>query len=282
MSAQIYAEFDRLRARPRPFSVMTTPALWADPHIARQRLAFHPCPETSDAARRHDTIDAFITWVDARLGLAGRHVTNLGSGPNLHVERMARRGAIASGGGFVAPSISNARRCANRSDLSVAYAEADELTAPSPVLPDIIFMIYGDYCALAPDQRAALLRRVRTRLAPGGHFVFDVHSPGQMAMLAEGFDGGLNYGNGFWSQEDYFAFRQTHLWADERISLEHYLVATAERQFEIFNWMQYFTPATIGEELALAGFAVEALLEFDTGFAWQGGATPLTLIARPL
>lgn len=282
MSAPLYAELDRFRARPKPYSTMTTAALWTDPHIARQMLAFHLAPDTDGASRRHDTIDAFVTWVDARLSLCGKRVTDLGCGPGLYVERMARRGAIASGVDFSASSIAHARHCAAQSGLAVAYAEADYLTAPLPALQDIVFMIYGDYCALAPDQRSALLRRVRTVLAPGGHFVFDVYSPGQMAMLSEGFEGGPNYGNGFWSPQDYFAFRQTHLWPDERISLERYLVATAERQFEIFNWMQYFTPATIADELALAGFAVEAQLEFETGFAWQGGATPLTLIARPL
>ena len=281
MSAPLYDELARFRARPMPFSVMTTAALWTDPHIARQMLAFHLAPDTDGASRRHDTIDAFVAWVDARLSLSGKRVTDLGCGPGLYLERMARRGAVASGVDFSATSIDHARRSAAKAGLAITYIHGDYLKTPLPQAQDIVFMIYGDYCALPPDLRAALLGRIRAMLAPGGVLVFDVYSPGQMAALTEGFEGGPGYGHGFWAPDDYFSFRQTHLWPDERISLEHYLVATPERQFEIFNWMQYFTPATIADELAQAGFAVEAQLEFDTGFAWQGGATPLTLIARP-
>lgn len=282
MSALLYAELNHFRARPEPFSVITTEVLWTDPHIARQMLAAHLAPDSDGASRRHATIGAFVGWVDARLSLSGKRVTDLGCGPGLYLERMARRGAVATGVDLSATALAHARCSAAEAGLAVTYMVADYLKDPLPEAQDIVFLICGDYCALAPDQRATLLRRIRHMLAPGGVLVFDVCPPGQMANLSDDFEGNYVCGNGFWSPDDCFAFRQTHLWPDQCISLEHFLVATPHRQFEIFHWKQYFTPATIAEELARAAFVVEAQLEFDTGFAWQGGATPLTLIARPI
>ncbi len=277
----LYDQLAEIRSRPLPFSQMTIAALWTEPHIARQMLAFHLDPDIDAASRRHATIDNFVTWLDARLGLAGKSITDLGCGPGLYTERMAQRGAKVSGVDFSASSLAHARQSAGDRGLAITYIEGDYLTADLPEAQDIVTVIYGDFCALAPDQRRRLLARVRAMLAPGGRLVLDAYTPGQFAALSEGFEGGHNYQNGFWSPLDYFAFKQTHLWPDELISLERYLVATAERQFEIFNWMQYFTPASIEAELAEAGFAVEANVEFDTGQPWAGGATPLTVIAGP-
>lgn len=276
----LYDDLAQLRSRPLPFSQMTIAALWTDPHIARQMLAFHLNPDIDAASRSHATIDSFVAWLDTRFTLEGKFITDLGCGPGLYAERMARRGAKLSGVDFSASSLAHARQSAEDVGLAITYIEGDYLTADLPQAQDIVTMIYGDYCALAPDQRRNLLARVGAMLAPGGRFVLDVYTPGQFAALSEGFEGGHNYQHGFWSPLDYFAFKQTHLWPDEKISLERYLVATSERQFEIFNWMQYFTPEMIASEMAGAGFAVEANVEFDTGLPWMGGATPLTVIAR--
>ena len=41
---------------------------------------------------------------------------------------------------------------------------------------DAALLIYEDYCAMSPAQRALLLARVREALRPGGHVLFDVTS----------------------------------------------------------------------------------------------------------
>lgn len=281
MTSSLYAELAGFDDRPAPFSKMTIATLWTDPHVARQMLAFHLDPAHDAASRRPTSIDGFVGWLDARLPLAGRRVMDLGCGPGLYAQRLAQRGARVTGIDFSASSIAYARDAAAAAGLAIDYRIANYLEDELPGGQDLVIMIYGDYCAMAPEQRARLLRRVGATLAPGGRFVFDVFSPGQMADLSEGFEAGRRFMQGFWAEGDYFGFKRTLLWPDERVSLERYLVLMPDRQLEVLNWMQYYTPDSIAAELAASGFVADATLDFVTGAPWQEGAVPIAIVARP-
>ena len=173
-------------------------------------LAFHLDPDIDAASRRRTTIESFVDWLDDRLGLAGKKVTDLGCGPGLYAEAIAARGGRVTGIDFSRTSLVHARESAARAGLGIDYREGDYLADPLTEGQDIVTLIYGDYCALAPAMRTRLLERVRQTLAGGGRFVFDVYSVGQMSRLTEGFEAGHRYMNGFWAEGDYYGFRATH------------------------------------------------------------------------
>jgi SAM-dependent methyltransferase len=275
----MYDQLAELHRRPEPFSRYTTDRLWTDPHIGRQMLAYHLDPDIDAASRKASTIEATVGWIDRRFGLAGKRVLNLGCGPGLYASRMSARGADVTGLDFSPVSI--ARAAAHvPAGASLRYVEANYLLPPLPAPADLVTLIYGDFCALSPDRRRALLANVAAALAPGGRFVFDVFSPGQFAAIVEGTEFGHRYMGGFWSSEGYFGFKRTLLYPAEHISLERYLIVEAARSFEVFNWMQYNTPETIAAELAAAGFTADACVEIESGEPWHGGATPFFVIAR--
>lgn len=276
-----YDELAAFCAPPAPFSRYTTDLLWTDPHIARQMLAFHLNPDVDAASRRPGAIDALVGWVDDGFGLAGKRVLDLGCGPGLYAERLARRGARVSGFDFSAVSIGHARASAATSGLEIDYVLGDyhRDTLPGPV--DLAILIYGDYCAMSPDQRRAFLGKVKASLAPGGGFVFDVYSPGQFAMLGEPLEFGRGLMGGFWAEGDYFGFRKSFRYEADKVSLDRYLIETPARRFEVYNWMQYFDPAGITAELAASGFGVDACLDIGTGAPWVASATPFAVVARP-
>ena len=123
--------------------------------------------------------------------------------------------------------------------------------------------------------------RKRRALKADGVLVFDVFSPGQMAGLVEGVEAGRRLMGDFWAEDDYFALKRTFVWPAARISLERYLVLQPDRRLEIYNWMQYYTPASIAAELAQSGYVVEASLEVATGLPWQESPTAFVVLARP-
>src|SRR5690606_4761567 len=106
----MHAQLSDFFARPEPFSRYTTRRLWTDPHVAQQMLAAHLDPAHDLASRRPAIIDGFVSWLDRRIGLAGRRVLDLGCGPGLYCERMALRGARVTGLDFSARSLAHARR----------------------------------------------------------------------------------------------------------------------------------------------------------------------------
>lgn len=277
----LYDDMAAFSTPPAPFSRYTTDLLWTDPHIAQQMLAFHLNPDVDAASRRPAAIDALVEWVDARFGLAGRRVLDLGCGPGLYAERMARRDARVTGFDFSAVSLEHARASAAVAGLGIVYMLGDYHRDPLPGPVDLALLIYGDYCAMSPEQRRGFLAKVRAGLSPGGSFVFDVYSPGQFAALGEPLEFGRRLMGGFWAEGDYFGWRKSFRYEAEQVSLDRYLIVTPDRRFEIYNWMQYFDPAGIAAELAAAGFVVEACLDIGTGAPWVASATPFAVVARP-
>ena len=275
---EILADF---LARPAPFSVSTTERLWTDPHIAAEMLRFH-LDETSDlASRRPGTIEAFVDWLDRRLSLTGLSVTDLGCGPGLYTRRYAERGALVTGLDFSTNSLAYARKAAETAGLSIDYQKADYLRDELPSGQDLVTMIYGDFCAMAPDRRGLILGKVKAMLRPGGVFVFDVFSTGMFDELSEETIFASRLMNGFWSAGDYAGFKTTHLYRDQAIGLDRYLIVTPDRTFQVYNWMQYYTPTSITEEVLTAGYSEVEIVDFATGGPWSGGATAFAVIARP-
>lgn len=244
-------------------------------------LRFHLDGDNDMASRRTATIDAFVGWLDQRLTLSGKSVTDLGCGPGLYTHRYARRGARVTGLDFSQNSLAYARAAAADAGGSIDYRQADYLKADLPSDQDVITMIYGDFCAIGPDRRRLLLDKVKAALKPGGCFVFDVFSTGMFAELSEETVIERRLQGGFWADGDYVGLKSTLLYPDEAIGLDRYLIAAPGRTFEIFNWMQYYTPATITAEVTAAGYSSVEIADFVTGEAWTDGATAFAVIARP-
>lgn len=276
----MYDTLSAFLTRPAPFSTSTTEALWTDPHIAGEMLRLHLDGDRDVASRRTATIDAFVEWLDARLRLAGRALTDLGCGPGLYARRFARRGAHVTGIDFSTNSIRHARKAADAAGLAIDYRVADYLETDPPARQDLVTLIYGDFCALAPAGRRLLLDKVRGSLVPGGCFVFDVFSTGMLAGLHEETAVERRLMDGFWAKGDYVGFKARFLYPDMAVGLERYLVVTPERAFAIDNWIQYYTPASIAAELSPAGFSEIDIADFATGGPWDAGPTAFAVIAR--
>ena len=269
-----------LHARPEPFSAYTADVLWTDPHIAARMLAFHLDPEGGLASRPFAVIDAMVDWMDARLGLAGAAVCDLGCGPGLYAERLAGRGARVTGLDFSAGSIAHAKKSAAAAGLAVDYRTADYLKDPLPENQDAVLLIYGDFCALSPQRRAALLGRIHAALRPGGRLLFDVFSRPQFEGRTESVEFARRLMDGFWAPGDYFGFRATFLYDELSLALDRYRIVEPGRTRDIFNWLHYFTPEAAIAEAESAGFNVEGILEACDGTDWKGGPSEIAVIAR--
>ena len=275
----MYNQLKRIHRRPDVFSVYTADVLWTRPHLADQMLKTHLNQETPLASRPLVAVDRVVTWLDDRVHLKGKAVCDLGCGPGLYAQRYARHGATVRGLDFSANSIEYAKTRASQKGVSVTYVVADYLTDPLPQDQDLITMIYCDLCPLSPAQRQILLGKVGASLRPGGMFVFDVASIKAFEDTTETTRFGHNYMDGFWSQKDYFAFHNTYRYEDENVSLDHFTIIEEKGIWDIYNWMQYYTPKSIEEELDANGFEV---IEFVSGFgADEADRSTFGVIARP-
>ncbi|GHF12883.1 hypothetical protein GCM10017044_03560 [Kordiimonas sediminis] len=217
-------------------------------------LAYHLSQETDLASRRLETIGHITDWIDDHAGLEGRRLLDLGCGPGLYASQFAERGAIVHGVDFSSHSIGYAREKAATAKQSIRYDVADYLEGSLPDRQDIVTLIYCDLCVLSPAQRQHLYTNVRRSLVPGGMFIVDVMHMSAFSAYTEGCDLDFNMMAGFWSENPYYAIHCRHKYAADFVSLDAYTVVEERRTFRIFNWLRYFTPQMIGDELLANGF----------------------------
>lgn len=242
--------------RPEPFSRYTVKELWTRPHLAQQMLDYHLSQETDLASRRVVTINRVVDWIDAQLDLSGKAICDLGCGPGLYACRFVDKGAKVTGVDVSALSLDYAKR----QDSRTIYIKADYLSDDLPSGFDAITLIYTDFCVLSPTQRKNLLRRMREMLNPGGHIVIDVAGIGAFAKKQEVTVIQNKLMDGFWAPGEYVGIQRTFLYPKEHLSLDRYLIVEPNETWQIYNWLQHFTPESIELELRGTGFEIDQMV----------------------
>lgn len=233
---------------------------WDDPHISRQMLSFHLDPATDAASRRPETIDQSVAWMVQALGLQpGNAILDLGCGPGLYAQRLAKYGLAVTGVDLSPTSIEYAKGQAIQNGLEIIYRCENYLDLPDEALYDAALLIYGDYCVLPPEQRSKLLGNIHRALKSGGYFVLDVTTRAHRALHGNR-NGWYAVESGFWKGQAHIVLEQGFDYPEQSIFLDQYTVIQADGTINVYrNWFQDYTPETIKEELARGGFPVQSV-----------------------
>jgi SAM-dependent methyltransferase len=244
-------------------------------------LRFHLDSDVDVASRRADFIDASVDWIDARFDLGpGRRVIDLGCGPGLYTNRLARSRARVTGVDLSPRSIEHACADAERAGLDVECLLGDYLTMELPSGFDLALMIMCDYCALSPAQRACLLERVFHLLRPGGTFLIDVYSLAAFETWEEQVAYGEGLMDGFWSPRPYYGFLGTFRYEAEKVVLEKYTIVEETAVREYLNWFQHFDVASLTAEVEVAGLRVAAVHGDVAGGTYEESAPEFAVEVR--
>jgi SAM-dependent methyltransferase len=280
-AAALFAALERINERPALYSRYTADALWTSPDISEMLLRFHLDGEVDVASRRTDFIEASVDWMVAAFELGpGRRVIDLGCGPGLYTNRLARTGASISGVDFSARSIEHARSAAAGEGLAVEYLLGDYLAIELQPGYDLALMIMCDYCALSPSQRRRLLERVGLILAPGGAFLFDVYSLAAFETWEEQVAYGPGLMDSFWSARPYHGFLSTFRYEAEKVVLEKYTIVEAAGTREYLNWFQHYDVAGLTAEVEAAGLTVSAVHGDVAGAPFEASAPEFCVVVE--
>ena len=280
-SESIFSILERVNERPRPFSVYTASELWTDEYTSEQMLAYHLNSEIDASSRRTSFIDASVCWMAEHFELSrSSRIIDFGCGPGLYTSRFASLGAEVHGIDFSSRSIAYASEQAKRENLRVTYIEADYLAHQPKGKFDLITMIMCDFCALSPNQRAAMLAKYEGLLSDKGRVVLDVYSLSAFAEKQESSIYERNQLNGFWSADPYFGFVTSFKYDDEKVSLDKYTIVQKKGQREIYNWLQYFTPESLKREVHAAGLEIDSVLGDVAGDSYDEAATEFAVVVK--
>ena len=254
----LYEFLERIGRKPEDYSAHPVSALWSSPDISEMMLRDPLDTEVDLASRRVEFVERSFDWITEEFELTeASRVIDLGCGPGLYTNRLARRGAKVTGVDISPRSIEYAHAQATRDGLDIDYRLGDALEMDNEPGYDLATMSMCDSCAISPEQRVRLLRRVGDLLAPGGAFLFDVYSEAYYETWDEHVAFGEGMMDGFWSSEPYFGFLHTFRYDEAKVALEKYVIVERERQTEYFNWFQHYSLESLTAEIESAGLVVD-------------------------
>jgi SAM-dependent methyltransferase len=273
-------QLQRLQEKPALFAP-GEPLFWDDPYISKQMLATHLDPNTDLASRRPEMIDRSVAWIVETLGLGGEdEILDLGCGPGLYTARLAERGLHVSGMDYSRRSIDYAKQYAAEHRLEISYRYQDYLTLEDVEQYKAAFLIFGDFCPLAPEQRARLLQNVYRSLKPGGYFVLDVSTREHRKKY-----GNINKWyvaeNGFWKPGVHLVLEQGFDYPEQAIYLNQAIVIEANGRIWVYrNWFQDYNKEMIVVELEAGGFTVKSVWSDLMGTPFTEGTEWIGVVAR--
>ena len=263
--------------RPAPFQPSEAP-FWDDPYISRHLLSAHLDPTVDAASRPPQTIAATVqNLVQHGLVRLGTRVLDLGCGPGLYAEALARAGCQVTGVDLSTSSVAWATKSAAEAGLDVDYRVQDFRTLDEAPEYDLVLQAYGELSTFPPDVRSDLLRRMRQALAPGGAVVVDVSTPAAHA------DGGSRTWEagpaGFWRPGPHVVLEERFRY-DGDVCCDQYVVADEGGVVTYRMWFQDLTPERLTAELDASGLVVEHVWGSLTGEPMSPESPFIAVVAR--
>ncbi|MDF2630630.1 MAG: methylase involved in ubiquinone/menaquinone biosynthesis [Symbiobacteriaceae bacterium] len=249
---------------------------WNDPDFSRRMLKEHLSQSHDAASRRFPIIDGQVGWIHTDLlGARPSRILDLGCGPGLYANRLARHGHTCLGIDFSPASIAYAREHAAP---SATFIEGDLRTTAFGDGYDLVMLLFGEFNVFRPADAREILRRAHAALAPGGHLLLEVSTHASLMAIGGAAATWSTRLAGLWSDRPYLCLEES-FWDEtaQAATTRYYVVdgqsGTAERYASSY---QAYTDDGYRTLLAQAGFTRVELLAAVGGAPHQEGFLALT------
>jgi len=150
---------------------------WNDPGFSERMLLEHLSQDHDLASRKTDRIDQHIQWIHHHI-LAGKpsRILDLGCGPGLYSNRLARLGHQCVGIDYSPASIAYAKDAAKKDNLACTFQEADIRSADFRGAYDTVLLIYGELNVFKKADACSILEKAFHALKPGGRLILEPHT----------------------------------------------------------------------------------------------------------
>jgi SAM-dependent methyltransferase len=252
---------------------------WDDPHISGRLLETHLDQDTDLASRTFKEIDGTVAWLSG-LGLLrpGARILDLGCGPGLYAERMARIGCAVTGIDLSPRSIEFARDRAAKEKLPITYRVANFLDLADTDAFDVVIQAYGELSTFSDVARDHLLDRIHRALVQGGTLVFDVSTPHLRRRLGVRRDWAVE-ASGFWRPWPHIVLQAGYRYPGD-IWCDQYLVVDQSGVDVYRMWFRDYLLETLQPAVERARFDVELVAGSLTGEPYAPDGDWIAVIAR--
>lgn len=247
--------------------------MWTDAYISRQLLDIHLNPEIDSASRTPGNIERTLRLIRDFCGKPGMDILDLGCGPGIYLEHLARLGHRCTGVDFSENSITYATRQAKEKRLDITYLLQDYLDLDFESQFDLVLLIYTDLGVLLPRERSRLLGKIHRALRPEGIFIFDVVNDRNRDRKFREESTWTYHPGGFWRDEPYMEVASSFHYPEARVFLRQHTIMDESETIRNYRfWMHYFSAGDMDQILREHGFS--STEEYDRvlqpGDEWGG------------
>ena len=253
---------------------------WNEPEFSERMLREHLSQDHDLASRRMQIVDQHVLWVHEQvLGGKTAHILDLGCGPGLYTNALARLGHTCIGVDFSPASIRYAEEQAEQEELLSTFIHNDVRQELFGTGFDLVMFLYGELNVFRPVDAEAILQKAHNALLPGGTLLLEPHHFAAVEQAG-------TQGPAWYDAEAGLFSDEPHLWLQENFWDPQSATATT-RWFVIdagtanvqrlTQTMQAYTNQQYSEMLTAAGFVDVAVLP-GLGSATEDPANPLMAV----
>lgn len=244
---------------------------WNDPDFSRRMLKEHLSQAHDAASRRLPIIDGQVGWIHTDvLRQVPSRILDLGCGPGLYANRLARAGHTCTGIDFSPASVAYARETAAP---KTTFIEGDLRSTPFGDGYDLIMLLFGEFNVFRPADVREILRRAASALAPGGRLLLEVSTHASIKAIGNAAGAWDTRHAGLWSDRPYLCLEESFWDEAAQAATTRYYVVDIETG-AVQRWAssyQAYTEEAYRAVLAEAGFTRVTLLDRLGGAPQQEG-----------
>ncbi len=203
---------------------------WDDPAFSARMLREHLDESHGAASRQLTDRQAQIEWLWAKLGLQkGQRLLDITCGPGLYAVELARRGLLVTGVDFGPAAITYARELAAEQGVNgrCTFIQQDvrQMDMAGQQFDAALFL-YGQLAVFTREEAGDLLRQAAQALRPGGRLAVELLDQDNVDKT----DSRWWYtdDSGLWGGAPYLHLGERFWHAQERLSLERFLILHLE------------------------------------------------------
>jgi SAM-dependent methyltransferase len=190
-------------------------------------LAEHLSQEHEAASRPAPVIDGHVAWLHELVGERPTRVLDLGCGPGLYAERLARLGHECVGFDIAPAAVRYAEARAEEGSLACTYHLADLRVADFGSGFGLVLLLFGDLDTFPPDEIAGVLNRAAAALGDGGVLVVEGHRPDTVEEYGRSASSWYRSSGGLFSPGPHIVLEE-HSWHEEaRVAVTRFWVLEA-------------------------------------------------------
>jgi SAM-dependent methyltransferase len=230
---------------------------WNEPEFSKRMLKEHLSQEHDAASRRIEIIEKHVRWIHNHIlkGIPTR-ILDLGCGPGLYTNRLARLGHHCVGIDFSPASIAYAKEQAEKAGLDCKYFQQDIRTADYGDEYGLVMSIFGEFNVFRPGEAKGILAKAYSALIPNGFLLLEPHTFEKVVELGRESCSWYSSESGLFSDNPHL-FLQENFWdAENKVAIQRYFIIDATTSDVTCNSssMQAYTNAEYRSLIAESGF----------------------------